>query len=75
MEITAEGVETADQLDKLRSSGVTAVQGYLLGRPMSPADARLLMHLGLGVTRGPNQFLQGTLDDAAGAFGYRDPRP
>ena len=37
MRTTAEGVETADQLDAIRSEGCTEVQGYLTGRPM-PAD-------------------------------------
>ena len=32
-EVTAEGVETAAELDTLRSLGVDAVQGYLLARP------------------------------------------
>jgi EAL domain-containing protein (putative c-di-GMP-specific phosphodiesterase class I) len=34
MSITAEGVETAEQFDHLRSLGVNFAQGYLLGRPM-----------------------------------------
>ena len=31
--ITAEGVETADQLDQLRALGVNYAQGYFFGRP------------------------------------------
>ena len=31
--VTAEGVETREQFEKLRSLGVNFVQGYLLGRP------------------------------------------
>ena len=31
--VTAEGVETAAELDTLRSLGVDTVQGYLLARP------------------------------------------
>ena len=38
MEVTAEGVETQDQLDLLCGSDVATVQGYFLGRPM-PANA------------------------------------
>ena len=38
MAITAEGVETAEQLDRIRGENCTHVQGYLTGRPMS-ADA------------------------------------
>jgi diguanylate cyclase (GGDEF)-like protein len=37
--IVAEGVETAEQLSVIRSLGVTAGQGYLLGRPASTMDA------------------------------------
>jgi len=33
MSVTAEGVETSEQLDMLRSLGVNFAQGYLLGRP------------------------------------------
>ncbi|MBV8696694.1 MAG: EAL domain-containing protein [Bradyrhizobium sp.] len=33
MAVTAEGVETPEQLDMLRSLGVNFAQGYLLGRP------------------------------------------
>ncbi|MDD2808621.1 EAL domain-containing response regulator [Rhodoferax sp.] len=34
MEVVAEGVETAEQLEFLRNSGCTTVQGYHLARPM-----------------------------------------
>jgi diguanylate cyclase (GGDEF)-like protein len=34
IQITAEGVETEEQLTQLRSLGVNFAQGYLLGRPM-----------------------------------------
>ncbi len=34
----AEGVETADQLSFLRAHGCQEVQGYLLGRPVSPDE-------------------------------------
>ena len=37
MAITAEGVETAEQLARIRSERCTHVQGYLTGRPMQPA--------------------------------------
>ena len=39
IEVTVEGVETEGQLDILRGIDVATVQGYLLGRPMSPAAA------------------------------------
>jgi diguanylate cyclase (GGDEF)-like protein len=38
IEITAEGVETEEQLHTLREEGCTQVQGYLLGRP-GPASS------------------------------------
>ena len=37
MTVTAEGVETADQLELLKRYGCDAVQGYALGGPMAPA--------------------------------------
>ncbi|MCW4114093.1 bifunctional diguanylate cyclase/phosphodiesterase [Aurantimonas sp. MSK8Z-1] len=37
MKVTAEGVETQQQLDLLRSVGCDQIQGYLFGKPM-PAD-------------------------------------
>jgi diguanylate cyclase (GGDEF)-like protein len=40
---TAEGVETAEQLARVRSEGCTEVQGYLTGRPLSAADAAALL--------------------------------
>lgn len=36
--ITAEGIETVDQLHALRSLGCDCGQGYLFGRPMHPDD-------------------------------------
>ena len=38
MDVVAEGVETATQLEKLKSLQCDQIQGYLLGRPM-PAEA------------------------------------
>lgn len=38
MGTTAEGVETGMQLDKVRSAGVTHMQGYLVARPLPEAD-------------------------------------
>ena len=40
---TAEGVETADQLERLRAEGCTEVQGFLLGRPLPVAEAMDLL--------------------------------
>ena len=41
--VTAEGVETNEQLIKLRELGVHQVQGYFLGRPMSRNAVRRLV--------------------------------
>lgn len=35
---TAEGVETLEQLEIIRSTGLTEVQGYFLGRPVQGSD-------------------------------------
>ena len=43
MRTTAEGVETAAQLDAIRAEGCTEVQGYLTGRPMPAAQAAALL--------------------------------
>jgi diguanylate cyclase (GGDEF)-like protein len=37
---TAEGVETAEQLEHVRAEGCTEVQGYLFSRPLPPAEIR-----------------------------------
>jgi diguanylate cyclase (GGDEF)-like protein/PAS domain S-box-containing protein len=43
IDITAEGIETRDQLIMVRASGCTEAQGYLFGKPVSAADlARIL---------------------------------
>jgi EAL domain-containing protein (putative c-di-GMP-specific phosphodiesterase class I) len=44
---TAEGVETRDQLEVLRTEGCTDAQGYLFSQPQSAADVRDLL-TGLG---------------------------
>ncbi|MGH7042706.1 MAG: putative bifunctional diguanylate cyclase/phosphodiesterase [Acetobacteraceae bacterium] len=38
MRTIAEGVETEEQLERVRAEGCTEVQGYLFGRPMPPAE-------------------------------------
>jgi diguanylate cyclase (GGDEF)-like protein len=40
VEVVAEGVETPEQLASIRTAGCHLVQGYLLGRPMPPAQLR-----------------------------------
>jgi diguanylate cyclase (GGDEF)-like protein len=43
MTTIAEGVETEEQLDRVRAEGCSEVQGYLIGRPLPAADAASLM--------------------------------
>lgn len=38
LQVIAEGVETAPQLEILRQSGCSLIQGYLLDRPMALSD-------------------------------------
>jgi EAL domain-containing protein (putative c-di-GMP-specific phosphodiesterase class I) len=42
--VTAEGIETEDQFDRLRTLGADLGQGYLFARPLDPiaADAFLM---------------------------------
>ena len=40
LEVVGEGVETEDQLMALRTIGCDKVQGYLIARPLAPADVR-----------------------------------
>jgi diguanylate cyclase (GGDEF)-like protein len=44
MRTTAEGVETSDQLARIRAEGCTEVQGYLTGRPLSADDVTALLN-------------------------------
>ena len=43
MRITAEGVETPDQMTRVRTEGCTEVQGYLTGRPLVAEDVAPLL--------------------------------
>ena len=44
-EVLAEGVETREQLDMLRSIGCAQAQGFLLGRPGSAHEIRALLRM------------------------------
>jgi len=48
--VTAEGIETPEQLARVRALGCDAVQGFLLARPAPPADIAHLLHQPLGMT-------------------------
>ena len=43
MKVVAEGVETDEQVDKLKELGCTLGQGYLFGRPCSAAETTVLL--------------------------------
>jgi EAL domain-containing protein (putative c-di-GMP-specific phosphodiesterase class I)/DNA-binding NarL/FixJ family response regulator len=53
--VTAEGVETASQLDRLRNLGCDSVQGYLLARPQAPAEIRHYLAADLAGQRWPRR--------------------
>ncbi|MDF1721588.1 MAG: sensor domain-containing phosphodiesterase [Minwuia sp.] len=46
IDTVSEGIETADQLNFVRTHGSTHGQGFLLGRPMPAADATELVKVG-----------------------------
>jgi diguanylate cyclase (GGDEF)-like protein/PAS domain S-box-containing protein len=50
MSITAEGVETAEDFERMRDLGCDIIQGYLFGRPL-PYERANQMVLGLGTKR------------------------
>lgn len=75
--VTAEGVETADELDVLRSLGIDTVQGYLLARPSarpedwaSWAGRNWAAHCGMVPARSP--LVDGELT-GTGPFGRPTP--
>ena len=53
LSVTAEGVETADQLAMLTSDRCTELQGFLLGRPMSADRITALLDAQCGATPPP----------------------
>jgi len=54
METTAEGVETLDELDLVRTLGCSHVQGYIYERPLSAMNAAARLSTGLiAIARGP----------------------
>ncbi|HYS90006.1 MAG TPA: EAL domain-containing protein, partial [Bradyrhizobium sp.] len=72
MSVTAEGVETQEQFERLKTLGVNFAQGYLLGRPM-PLDAskvslnqimRTWVQL-CAASRGKDDFGRSSLNDGS----------
>jgi diguanylate cyclase (GGDEF)-like protein len=43
MSVTAEGVETREQLDFIRAEGCDEVQGYLVSQPMDPTEIKAFL--------------------------------
>jgi EAL domain-containing protein (putative c-di-GMP-specific phosphodiesterase class I) len=43
MQVTAEGVETADQADRVRNLGCALGQGFYFATPLPPGDAQRLL--------------------------------
>ena len=50
MNVTAEGVETAEDFERMRDLGCNIIQGYLFGRPLSYERANQMV-VGLGTKR------------------------
>ena len=50
MSVTAEGVETAEDFERMRDLGCDTIQGYLFGRPLSYERANQMV-VGLGARR------------------------
>ena len=50
MSVTAEGVETAEDFERMRDLGCDTIQGYLFGKPL-PYERANQMALGLGAKR------------------------
>jgi predicted signal transduction protein with EAL and GGDEF domain len=50
MSVTAEGVETAEDFERMRDLGCDTIQGYLFGKPL-PYERANQMVVGLGPTR------------------------
>jgi EAL domain-containing protein (putative c-di-GMP-specific phosphodiesterase class I) len=44
LKVVAEGVETAQQLARVRAAGCDAAQGFFLARPMTLGDTRAFLH-------------------------------
>jgi EAL domain-containing protein (putative c-di-GMP-specific phosphodiesterase class I) len=56
MKTTAEGVETQEQLDKLREEGCTQVQGYLFSGPRPARELPMLIERLPGVSESASRL-------------------
>lgn len=55
--ITAEGVETERQLDRVRQEGCTEVQGYFFSRPLTAGQARLFIAAAITADEAPRAVI------------------
>jgi EAL domain-containing protein (putative c-di-GMP-specific phosphodiesterase class I) len=55
LRVIAEGVETADQLRRLKEMGCEFVQGYYIAKPLTPCAASELVMTGALSGCGPEQ--------------------
>ena len=51
MTILVEGIETQEQLERVKAEGCTEGQGYLFGRPMPAAEVRIVLDRGMARPR------------------------
>jgi diguanylate cyclase (GGDEF)-like protein len=72
MSVTAEGVETHEQFERLKTLGVNFAQGYLLGRPMPLGDSKVSLNQIMrtwvqlcAASRGTDDFGRGSPNDAS----------
>ena len=56
MDVTAEGVETLEQVTKLRTFGCAKGQGFFFSRPVSSADAERLLQQSTPLATMPSSF-------------------
>ena len=51
MDVTAEGIETAEQVDRLQALACEFGQGYYFDEPLTRADARAILEQGAQVNQ------------------------